>query len=142
MTRTRYLTNTLGKPPQEIKTGAKGTDLFTEIPSQSGATKKISIAEAQILQMILEAKQNAFGRVIFHDIVGSETQLSIEELWKKPSFLDPTKTYEQYVADSKNIEHWSKSFQSYVPTLDISGKLSVKRTAPAGHGSPSRASLD
>ncbi|MCO5143357.1 MAG: UTP--glucose-1-phosphate uridylyltransferase [Oligoflexia bacterium] len=130
MTRSSYIAKLKKVDPKKVKIGAKGTDLYIEV----GPKNNISIAEAQMLQMILEAEKGTYGQVILHDIVSSETDKAIEDLWSKPSFKDPTKSYLDLVNNSTALDRSGKSNQYYMPTVDESGKLSLNRTAPAGHG--------
>lgn len=122
-------------PLSEVELGAKGTDLYIEVPNPRNPSEKVSIsfAEAQIIQAIMDVKHGDFGSILFHDIVSSETEDSIKALWKKKSLLDPTKTYEELFRDTKNTDHTAGTKQAYVPTLDADGNISFNRVAPAGH---------
>jgi hypothetical protein len=128
MTRTSYLARRTGRPESAVKIGAKGTDLFVDVPGGS-----IPIAEAQILQTLLDFQRGEVGEVIFHDIVSSETEESLRELWRKPSRPDPSKTYAQLVAAMPGVSRFGESYQSFIPTVDESGQISFGRVAPGGH---------
>lgn len=137
LTRGSYLSEIRGIPQKDIRIGAKGTDLYIEVPDPSHPSKKVmvSVAEAQILQAIHDAKSGQFHTVILQDLVGPETIDSIEQIWNKKSLIDPSKTYGQILDELKVVQRSPhNSFQSYVLTIDEKGQLSENRKAPAGHG--------
>ena len=134
LTRTSYLSRKLGIPEAQVRIGAKGTDLLIDVPHPvTGKAVQIPIAEAQILQSILDRKNNVFGSVIFHDILSSETKESIRKMWKKPSLLDPQKSYEELIAGTPGLERFRETMQSHIPTLDEAGQITFEREAPGGH---------
>lgn len=115
--------------------GAKGTDLFITIPHPKDANKRITVsfAEAQILQGILSAER-AFKKVVFENLVSTETQKSLETIWNQPCLLDSSKTYRQYIQDHPALELGNTVTQANLPTLTSEGKPSHNRLAPGGHG--------
>lgn len=129
MTRNSYLASELGISEDSVKIGAKGTDLFI----QAGANKKISIAEAQVLQAIADEKKGIFGSVVLHDIVSSETEESIDSIWGKKCLLEPESDYRAVIEKLKGVQYFGKSFQSHIPTLDQNDNISFNRVAPGGH---------
>ncbi|HLE00471.1 MAG TPA: hypothetical protein VJB59_09435, partial [Bdellovibrionota bacterium] len=134
LTRTSYLSRRLGIPEAQVRIGAKGTDLLIDVPHPvTGKVVQIPIVEAQILQSILDRKNDTFGLVIFHDILSSETKESIRKMWKKPSLLDPRKTYEELIAETPGLERFRETMQSHIPTLDEAGQITFEREAPGGH---------
>jgi len=134
LTRSSYISKQIGIPEASVKIGAKGTDLLVSVPHPvTGKTVQIPLVEAQLLQSILDQKRGMFGDVIFHDIVSSETAESIKKIWKKPSLLDPNKTYEQLVSETPGLQRFNETMQAYVPALDESGKISFEHQAPGGH---------
>jgi hypothetical protein len=122
LVRASYLAKRRGIPLEAVKLGAKGTDLFVEV-----GTTSLSLAEIQLLQGILDARAGKFFGVVFHDIVSSETREAVQALWRKPSFLDPARTYAELAVCS------GETFQAFLPTIDQHGKQSLNRTAPGGH---------
>lgn len=129
MTRTTYLAQVRGALASQITIGAKGTDLYVEKPGEM----KISLAEAQILQALHEAAQKVFAEVALQDIVSSETEESLAAIWKARSPIDPAKSYEQLVQSLPNVQKSGRSYQSYIPTIDEHGEISLNRLAPGGH---------
>ncbi|MFL5814388.1 MAG: UTP--glucose-1-phosphate uridylyltransferase [Bdellovibrionia bacterium] len=137
LTRQTYLGRIKKIDPKEVRIGAKGTDLYVDVPDPRAPSKTVSVslAEAQILQAIHDAQSGKFSGVVLHDLIGPETEESIANLWSKKSLIDPTKTYEQVLKDLKIVQRSSRSsFQSYMPTIDEAGKFSFGRQAPGGHG--------
>ena len=128
--RERYLSSKLNKSLNEIKIGAKGTDLFIDGPNG----ELVSLAEIQILQSIFDAKNNLFGGIALSDIVSNETEESLNEVWEKPCPYYEGKTYKSIVDELPNMKIFKKSFQSYLPTIDKNGDVSFNRIAPGGHG--------
>ncbi len=135
MDRKIYLSKILGIAVEDVHIGAKGTDIYIDLPNPLKPSEKVkvSLAEAQILQMILSAQRGEFGGVIFHDIVGTETKASMEKVWSKPSLLDATKTYSQLVNDLPSLDRFKDTFQAHLPTMDKQGNLNFNRTSPGGH---------
>lgn len=129
MTRSTYLAKLLGVPVEKIKIGAKGTDLFIDLSSN----KRISIAEAQILQAFSDAQQKVFGEIILHDIISNETEESIKKIWEQMSVEQPNKSYQQLVKENKGVSYFGHSYQYHIPTIDSAGKVSFNRQAPGGH---------
>ncbi|MCK5883470.1 MAG: UTP--glucose-1-phosphate uridylyltransferase [Bacteriovoracaceae bacterium] len=129
MTRNSYLADELGITEDQVKIGAKGTDLFIPI----GGSQKVSIAEAQVLQAITDEKKGIFGSVILHDIVSSETEKSISSIWEKDCFLKSGSDYRSVIEKLDGIQYFGKSFQYHIPTLDENDVVSFNRVAPGGH---------
>lgn len=137
VTRKKYLSQILGIPEENIKVGAKGTDLFVEVedPHHSGKKVLISLAEAQILRILKDGEKGDFHQLIFHDVISSETDQSIKEIWKKPSLVNPEKTYEELIKSHSKVHHFSlQSYQYHLPTINLNNEVSFNRTAPGGHG--------
>lgn len=129
------------------RNGAKGTDLFIELPEelQNQGAKAISLAEAQILQAIYDAECGKFKSIILHDLVSHETKNSISLLWDKPSFINPNLSYREIAAKMSTrgiLRRSGETIQALIPTLnetdgksgDDLGKLCFDRLAPGGHG--------
>ncbi len=129
MVRRTYLAKYQDVPADQVHIGAKGTDLFVQVPSG----EEVTLAELQIAQLILAARRGEFGGVLFHDIVGTETAASIEKVWKRKSLLDPSKTYAELVDSTPGLGRFKASFQAHIPTLNRQGELTTNRTAPGGH---------
>ncbi len=129
MTRSSYLAKELECPLSQVKIGAKGTDLFIDV----AGGKKISIAEAQILQAFADAKQKCFGEIILHDIISNETEESIAAIWNQESLWHPGTTYRQALEQLQGIKYFGHSYQFHIPTLDAEGVVSFNRMAPGGH---------
>lgn len=137
LTRQTYLSEIRKIAPKEVRIGAKGTDLYVDVADPSNPSKKVlvSLAEAQILQAIHDAKSGKFSSIVLHDLIGPETVESIDKLWNKKSLIDPSKTYGQILDELKVVQRSNQnSFQSYIPTLNEAGLFSFGREAPAGHG--------
>lgn len=135
MTRTSYLSRRLGIAESEVRIGAKGTDLFVDTvdPRDPSRREAIPLAEAQILQAILDFQRGEIGEVIFHDIVSSETEEAVRALWAKPSLLDPHRTYGRIVSETAGLRRFGETHQDFIPSLDEGGKASFGRRAPGGH---------
>ncbi|MFL5815209.1 MAG: UTP--glucose-1-phosphate uridylyltransferase [Bdellovibrionia bacterium] len=135
MTRKSYLSHRLGISEDQVKIGAKGTDLFVDVkdPRRDSGTISIPIAEAQILQSIKDHERGEIGEVIFHDIVSSETDEAILKLWEKRSLYNPNETYDEIMHQTPGLSRSGVTYQSFVPTLDEKGEISFNRKAPAGH---------
>lgn len=129
MVRRTYVAKYQGVTPDKAHIGAKGTDLFVQVPGG----QEVPLAEIQIAQLVLAAKRGEFGGVIFHDIVGTETRASIEAVWKRNSILDSSKTYEELAETTPGLGRFRATFQSHLMTLDRQGELTKRRTAPGGH---------
>jgi hypothetical protein len=128
MTRSTYLARTLGIPAGEVKIGAKGTDLFVELEGRPAP-----LVEALILQAVQDVRKGKFGGIVLHDIVSSETQTSVHQVWKKHCLANTSKTYDEYVRNTPGMARFRETYQSYIPTLDESGRISFNRFAPGGH---------
>ncbi len=135
MTRTSYLARMSGIAESEIRIGAKGTDLFVRLPAlrPGGKDKVVSIAEVQTLQLMAEAKRGAYRRIVFHDIVSSETADSVASLWSRPSYADESRTYRQIIDDDPRMQRFQQTDQHHMPTFRDDGAVSFNRTAPGGH---------
>lgn len=113
---------------ESLKIGAKGTDLYVDLPGSNGETEHRSIAELQIMQLMLAQDRNEFCEIVFQDLVSHETSDSLERIWKKPSYLNPSKTY----ADRAG-RRVPRFVQEKVPCVSEAQELSYNRTAPSGH---------
>lgn len=135
MTRKSYLSHRTGVPENQLKIGAKGTDLYVDVkdPRKDSGVLSISIAEAQILQSIQDHERGEIGEVIFHDVISSETEESLNKLWDKTSLYHPEMTYKEMTQQTPGLSRFGMTYQSFVPTLDESGNISFNRKAPAGH---------
>lgn len=135
MTRKSYLSYRTGLPENQIKIGAKGTDLFVDVkdPRSDSGTVSIPLAEAQILQSIKDHERGEIGEIIFHDIISSETEDSLNRLWDKHSLYQPTITYKEIAQQTPGLSRFGTTYQAFVPTLDQKGNISFNRKAPAGH---------
>lgn len=135
MTRTSYLSRRLGIPETQVRIGAKGTDLYVDAADPRDPTRQVGIplAEAQILQSILDFQRGEIGAVIFHDIVSSETEESLRKLWSKPSLPDPSRTYERIARETPGLSRFRETHQDFIPTIDEKGMVSFNRKAPGGH---------
>ncbi|MEI6093367.1 MAG: UTP--glucose-1-phosphate uridylyltransferase, partial [bacterium] len=129
MTRTSYLADIHNIKEEEVKIGSKGTDLFINYKG-----KLICVAEAQILQAVADAKAGLYSEVILHDVVSSETIEAVNKIWNSQCVLDPSKKYIEYINDAKYHSKFRESVQSYQPTIDEQGELSLNRSNPGGHG--------
>ncbi|MCX6113489.1 MAG: UTP--glucose-1-phosphate uridylyltransferase, partial [Proteobacteria bacterium] len=129
MTRKSYLARIHNISEENIKLGSKGTDLFINYKG-----KLVSIAEAQILQAIMDAKAGLYSGIILHDIVSNETVEAVNRIWKSPCVLDPKKKYIEYISSIKGHARFKESIQSHQPTIDEKGELSLNRVSPGGHG--------
>lgn len=137
MTRASYVAKIRGISPENVKIGAKGTDLFVRTDSPDGDKKchAVSLAEAQILQAVQDAREGRFKSVIFQDLVGPETQKAVAELWQTSSLPEPGKTYDEWIASLAPLARRAGlSYQSFLPTLtEDSRELCFSRVAPGGH---------
>lgn len=135
LARTRYLSRRLGIPESEVRIGAKGTDLFVDVSDPRDPSRRVEIplAEAQILQSILDFRRGEIGAVIFHDIVSSETEESLRKLWSKPSLVDPSRSYARIAEETAGLGRFRETHQQFIPTIDESGEVSFSRMAPGGH---------
>ncbi len=126
----------LGINRNDPKLGAKGTDLLVKIehPRKPGTQVEITIAELQLLQALHIAKSGFYSKLVIQDIVGPETQNRLNQIWHKPSLIDPHLTYAQLFETTTNVERAGSFFQGQVPTINEAGQVSLNRLAPAGHG--------
>lgn len=120
--RDSYLRTIRGAPS---RIGAKGTDLYVDLGGKNG---RVSIAELQIMQLMIAQKNHQFCEIVFQDLVSTETSESLERIWNKPSFLNPAKTYAQMAP-----RRFQRFVQAQVPCVDSSYQLTYNRTAPSGH---------
>lgn len=134
--RKKYLAQILNIPQDEVRIGAKGTDLYISVgdPNSSNKTKKICLAEAQILQAINLMKSGQFGAIAWKDIVSDETKEGISALWAKSSLLNPKTTYNKLWYELKGLDHVGIFKQSLIPTLNENSQVTLLRRAPGGHG--------
>jgi len=107
--------------------GAKGTDLYVDLPGD-GRREYRSLAELQIMQLMIAQENHEFCEIVFQDLVSTETLDSLERIWSKPSYLHPGRTYASIAG--KRVERF---VQAQVPCIDESYQLSYNRTAPTGH---------
>ncbi len=135
LTRTEYLAQTLNISANDVKIGAKGTDLFISIKHPlTGENTTISLAEAQIIQLIYISKANKYSNILVHDIVGPETKKSLKEIWDKKSIINPSKSYRELLEESNKINYSGTTFQGHLPTLTPENEITFERQAPGGHG--------
>ncbi len=125
LTRETYLQEMTGK--KEVRIGAKGTDLYGKVKG-----KNVTLAELQILQSLADVQEGYYAGVILHDIVSSETEESIKNIWEKICPLTG-KTYKQMIGETKGMGHSGRTFQSFIPTVDEQGNFTSRRKAPGGH---------
>lgn len=121
---------------QEVKVGAKGTDLLAKIsdPLRPEVKVEVPIAELQLLQFLRMASQGHYARLVVQDVVGPETQAKFAQIWEKKSLLNPSLSYAEVFKSTEGIDRAPSFFQSHVPALDGRGRISMNRMAPAGHG--------
>ncbi|MBU0605884.1 MAG: UTP--glucose-1-phosphate uridylyltransferase [Candidatus Omnitrophica bacterium] len=95
-----------GKNPENVKLGAKGTDLGFIIKDYMGQPEVfISIAEAKIMQLVLAANAGKFAKIQFQPVVNYESKISYDELLDQVCIEDrfdtakeraePKKTYKE-----------------------------------------------
>lgn len=130
MVRNKYLSNIYDICEKDIAIGAKGTDLFIELDDK----KRVSLAEIQVLQSISDAKKHLYSQIILHDIVSTETENSIVDMWSKKTPFDSNVTYQEFIEKNDCISRFTQSKQYHIPTLTTEGEISFNRTAPGGHG--------
>ncbi|MFH1223951.1 MAG: UTP--glucose-1-phosphate uridylyltransferase, partial [Pseudomonadota bacterium] len=118
MTRTTYLAKIKNIKPEEVKIGSKGTDLFINVDG-----KMLPLAEVQVMQGIIDAKEGTYSKVIFHDVVSDETKGAVTHMWKKMKDMLPD-----------NCMRFKDIVQAYQPTVDENDDLSTNRLNPGGHG--------
>ena len=122
-----YLKKMRAASGESTAIGAKGTDLYVELFAR-GRREHRSLAEIQIMQLMIAQENHEFCEIVFQDLVSSETQDSLDRIWKKPCYLRPERTYAEMA--SRRVDRF---VQSQVPSIDVTGKLSYNRTAPSGH---------
>jgi hypothetical protein len=134
--RKKYLAQLLNISEDQVRIGAKGTDLFIPVgdPHSSNQIKVICLAEAQILQAVNLMKSGRFGAIAWKDIVSDETKEGISALWAKSSLLNPKITYSKLWDDLKGLDHIGIFKQSLIPTLNENSRVTLSRRAPGGHG--------
>lgn len=113
--------------PADLAEGSKATDLYD-------FSLRTSLAEIRLLQVFADARDHVFKRIIVHGGLGPETVHSSDRLWKKSSFLDRTKSYEEFARSLGNVERGENVVQSYGPSFDEANQLSMDRLTPYGHG--------
>lgn len=123
---------------ESIKIGAKGTDLYAKLPArQAGVQSDLkpstrhelrSIAELQIMQLMIAQEKKEFCEIVFQDLVSTETIDSLERIWATPSYLHDNVTYAGRA--SNRVEGF---VQAQVPCLDSQLNVTRARTAPSGH---------
>jgi hypothetical protein len=128
-----YLKKMRAGSGEPTRIGAKGTDLYVELPGVArstggGRAEQRSLAEVQIMQLLLAQDHREFCEIVFQDLVSTETLDSLERIWNKPSYLNPARTYASMAGKRVN-----RFIQAQVPCIDGSYQLSYNRTAPSGH---------
>ena len=123
-----YLKKIRSSSGETTHVGAKGTDLYVELPGSNGRNEHRSIAELQIMQQMIAQENNDFCEIVFQDLVSTETLDSLDRIWNKPSYLHAPKTYAEKVP--KRVKRF---IQAQVPCIDESYQLTYNRTAPSGH---------
>ncbi len=116
--RTEYLKKV--RDSDAVNIGAKGTDLYIEIND-----KLMSLAQVQIMQMKKFADDKKVGEVYFHDIVGPETQNSLQKIWDDENINSLC---------NDNFFYFGKSFQDHIPNLNEDLQITDERKSPGGHG--------
>lgn len=112
-----------------LQIGAKGTDLYAKLPAKNkGEQEHRSLAELQIMQLMLAQENQEFCEIVFQDLVSTETIDSLEGIWEKESYLHENRTYAQ-----KAKRRAERFVQAQVPCVDESYQLNYQRTAPSGH---------
>jgi hypothetical protein len=127
--RKEYLAAIRGLPKEKVLTGSKGTDLFINYKKH-----RISLAEAQILQAISDAKSGIYKELILHDIVSDQTQESVEHIWRKQAIVDESHNYMELMSEMDGISRFKYTVQFHQPTVDEGNKLTLNRLSPGGHG--------
>lgn len=122
VSRKNFLAGLRGQKTDDVKLGAKGTDLT--IP-RTEEGEPLPIAQEQILQMAQAS--NRFKSVEWLDLVNDETFGSISNLWREPSVLKALSQYPRF-------HRGETLLQMNRPSMDSEGKPSNNRMAPAGHG--------
>lgn len=113
-------------PERKGELGAKATDLFFKI-----GDKRLSFAEAQILQGIRAVERKEYAKVVFEDLVSDETEGAVERVW---DLKYSESSYGAFVKSSPILERTKSVVQANLPTLTPDGKTSFNRVAPGGHG--------
>lgn len=129
LVRNRYIADLFELTEDEVNIGAKGTDLYIKLSSG----ELISLAEAQILQAFYDSDKDLYSKIILHDIIGTETEKSISEIWNNESLVNHSKTYKELITEGTKVKHFGHTFQNYIPTINESGSISFNRIAPGGH---------
>jgi hypothetical protein len=134
--RKKYLAQNQNISEDQVRIGAKGTDLFIPVgdPHSSNQPKMICLAEAQILQAVNLMKSGQFGAIAWKDIVSDETKEGISALWTKSSLLNPKLTYKELWDNLKGLDHVGILKQSLIPTFNENSQVTLLRKAPGGHG--------
>jgi UDP-N-acetylglucosamine pyrophosphorylase len=124
-----YLATIRGLSKEDTLTGSKGTDLFIDYKGQ-----RISLAEAQILQAIADAKSGNYKELILHDIVSDQTQEAVEHIWRKQAVVDKSHNYMELMSEMDGISRFKYTVQFHQATVDEGNKLTLDRLSPGGHG--------
>jgi hypothetical protein len=124
-----YLKRMRATTGETVSIGAKGTDLYVELPGVSpDKSEHRSLAELQIMQHMIAQENNEFCEIVFQDLVSTETIDSLDRIWLKPSYLNPDSAY-----GSMNANRAKRFVQAQVPCIDETYQLNYNRTAPSGH---------
>ena len=126
-----YVRNIRAGQKDSAKIGAKGTDLYVQLPARAdvaSGTELRSLAELQIMQLMMAQENHEFCEIVFQDLVSTETIDSLERIWATPSYLHAPRTY------AEKAEHRAERFvQAQVPCVDSDHRLNYNRSAPSGH---------
>ncbi|MBF0312722.1 MAG: UTP--glucose-1-phosphate uridylyltransferase [Oligoflexia bacterium] len=129
--RKRYLAEKLNISESQVQLGPKGTDLFLNCDDEN-----ISLAEVQIMRAIEEVARGEWKEVVFSNVVSGETDKAMQAIWQKRARVADNHenlSYLDYVSQSQSLRLFKQIYQSYLPTFDATGALTIARMAPGGH---------
>jgi hypothetical protein len=130
MVRDRYVASRTKTSVEQVKIGAKGTDLDIEHSDGGWPT----LAEVQILQGIADHRSSAVGEVVLHDIVSSETASAVKSIWQQEATLaQSSESYDHLFSQTDGLNRFEQTMQQQLPTIDGVGQISFDRVAPGGH---------
>ena len=135
-----------------IEAGTKATHLmfraqlegYDKNGNESQRTVSFSITELKFLQLLMDAEEESYGRLILEEVVNQDSLESIQALLEKKclfDFLDDRipesqkRSYRQLFEQMENVELKPETIVAYMPTIDIqTDRLTVERQAVGGHG--------
>jgi hypothetical protein len=113
--------------------GSKSSDLYFEVNG-----KLISVMEAKLIKAILQSKKGelVYSEITYQLLGSKETQESLTMLLGQPCFLDPTRTYKEYIAQETTLEINDVLLQAPLARVDATRipEFLKDQTAPGGHG--------